>query len=60
MKVPGFPAWAAKYMSWDLSPVRPWEWGQIVAIDWHEAQSVQGAYRAGIEDARAERKGAAE
>lgn len=56
MKLPDFPAALARYMHWDLSPVRPWEWGQIIAADWTEAQAVQDAYRAGIEDARAEKR----
>lgn len=45
------------YLAWDLSPVRPWEWWQIEAGEWIEAQAVQAAYRDGIADAKAEAKG---
>lgn len=52
--MPDFPAWAIPFMSWDLGPVRPWEWWQIDAEEWIEAQAVQAAYRDGITDAREE------
>lgn len=60
MKLPGFPAWAVPMMAWDLGPVRPWEWWQIDAEEWTEAQAVQAAYREGQADARDEAKGTAE
>ena len=42
------------FMAWDLGPVRPWEWWQIDAEEWTEAQAVQAAYREGQADARDE------
>lgn len=58
--MPDFPAWAAQYMSWDISPVRPWEWWEIDAGEWIEAHAVQAAYRDGVADARDEAKGGGE
>jgi len=39
-------------MQWDLSPVRPWEWSQIIAYDWVQAKLVQHAFNEEIDALR--------
>lgn len=55
--LPPFPEGVSHYLSWDLSPVRPWEWWEIDAEEWTEAVDVQQAWRQGIADAESEKKG---
>ena len=43
-------------MAWDLSPVRPWEYWELDATEWTEAEQTQAAFRAGLEDAEKEAK----
>lgn len=54
--MPDFPGQYAHFMAWDISAVRPWEWWQLDAEEWIEAQAVQAAYREGQADARDEAK----
>lgn len=55
-ELPPFPEGLGHYLGWDLGPVRPWEWWDIDAEEWTEAQEVQAAWKQGIADAEAERK----
>ena len=52
--LPPFPEGVAHYLQWDVSPVRPWEWWQIDAEQWTEAQEIQHAWRDGVQDANDE------
>lgn len=47
-------------LQWDLSPLRPWEYWQADAQEWHEALSLVGAYRKGVESVEAEDRKKAE
>lgn len=46
-----FPGDFVKYLSWDLGPLKPWEWAAVDAWEWTEAQAVQRQWRKGVEDA---------
>lgn len=47
-------------LSFDVSPLRPWEWANLSGDDarwWHEAVAYHNAYREGIQSAHAEKAG---
>jgi hypothetical protein len=37
--------------------MKPWEWAAMDATEWEAAEAVQGAWRAGKEEAESEKKG---
>jgi hypothetical protein len=51
------PAWLDRYLWFDLSPMRPDEYGRTEAYRWVEAVQIRNAYQAGIDDADDEVKG---
>ena len=51
-----FPAEFVKYLSWDLGPLKPWEWEAMDSWEWTEAQAVQRQWRKGVEDANDEQE----
>lgn len=56
--MPPLPPDAWQALQWDVTtPLRPWEWWQVDAEEWTFAREVQAAYRQGVEDANAEKKG---
>lgn len=47
-------------LSWDMSPLRPWEWANLAGDDarrWLEAIAIHNAYAEGTAGARSERQG---
>jgi hypothetical protein len=47
-------------LSWDLSPLRPWEYWQVDQAEWTEAIQVRIAYQDGVDDANDEAEAAAD
>lgn len=37
-------------MEWDLTPLRPWEWGQLDAWAWTTAVAMKSAFDGGMND----------
>jgi hypothetical protein len=41
-----------RILQWDLSPVKPWEWGELDAWAWTTATAMKNSFEAGMADYR--------
>lgn len=52
MNLPPRPAGLDRVLMWDLSPLRPWEWRDVDAHEWTEAQAIRSAFDEGVRTAQ--------
>ncbi len=50
--IPPEPEGIRHFLAWDLSPLRPWEYWEMDAGEWTEAQAVRQAFDAGVNEYR--------